>query len=176
MLSALKPISDLQRAQRFDDYDLTANRSGVLSTRQRWRFVGNRVASHALGALTALFIFALAINTLFLTLELSTVGLIVAIVVALALLSLALSLRPVCQKEVVSVKGPLRTDFGIPADSAPFEDIAIGKVRFYISPELFEVLEDEAVYQAYYLKRGRRVGGNLLLTVELLEHAPEEDE
>ena len=176
MLTALKPVSDLQRVQRFDDYDLTANRSGVLSTRQRWRFIVTRVAAHALGAITALLIFALAINTLVLTVALNTMLGVLAVILILTLISLGLSLRPAFQKEVVSVKGLLRTDFAIPFDSAPFEEVAIGPMRFYISFELFEVLEEGAVYQVYYLKRGQRVGGNLLLSAELLEHAPDDED
>jgi hypothetical protein len=176
MLSALKPVSDLQRVQHFDDYDLTANRAGVLSTRQRWRFVRARLAGHALGTLTTCFSLALVTNGLFTASQLTIIGLTFALVVTIGLGSFVLSLRPVFQKDIPSVQGLLRKDFAIPLDSVPFEEIAIGPERFYVRYELYDMLDEGAVYHAYYLKRGHRLGSNLLLSVELIQAAPPEDD
>jgi hypothetical protein len=175
MLNALKPVSDLQQAQRFDDYDLIANRANMLSARQRWRFVGTRLAEYSLGTVTTIFFIALLTDTLALTSALNTISLSLALVPLVALILFFLSIRPVFQKNVLSIKGVLRKDFAIPLDSVPFEEIAIGPERFYIRYELFDVLDEDAVYQAYYLKRSKRSGGNLLLSVELIEAAPPED-
>jgi hypothetical protein len=171
MLNALKPVSDLQRVQRFDDYDLTANRAGVLSSRQRWRFVGARLANHTLGVVTILFSFALIVNGLFLVPGPTPIALIFAVVMVIALISLILSVRPAFQKDVTTVKGILRKDFALALDSMPFEEIAIGPVRFYAHHDLYDVLDEEAIYQAYYLKRSQRAGGNLLLSVEMIAPA-----
>jgi hypothetical protein len=171
MLNALKPVSDLQRVQRFDDYDLTANRAGMLSIRQRWRFVGTRLAEHALMAVTVIFFFALVIDTLSLLQASDAIAIAVILVLLITLLSFLLSVLPTFQKSVLSIKGILRKDFAIPLDSVPFEEIAIGPERFFVRFELFDVLEEDAIYQAYYLKRSQRSGGNLLLSVEMIEAA-----
>jgi hypothetical protein len=175
MLNALKPVSDLQRVQRFDDYDLTANRAGMLSTRQRERFIGTHLAKHIIGAITVIFFVALVIDTFSLPLASNMLVLALAVVLLVTLILFVLSIRPVFQKNVLSVKGILRKDFAIPLDSVPFEEIAIGPQRFYVRYELHDVLDENAIYQVYYLKRSQRSGGNLLLSVELIEAAPLED-
>lgn len=175
MLKTLKPVSDLQRVQRFDDYDLTANRSGTLSVRQRWRFIGTRLAEHAIGALTVMFFATLLIDTFSRLLIPNMIAPVIVLIFLVTLISFVLSVRPALQQNVLSVKGVLRKDFAIPLDSISVEEIAIGPQRFFIRYELYDVLDEDAVYQAYYLKRGQRGGGNLLLSVELITAAPSDD-
>src|SRR5256885_1237842 len=100
MLKPLRPVSDLQRVLRFDDYDLTANRGGLLSTRQRWKFIGARLVEHFLAALTITFIAAWIANTLGYQPELDIIAITLALIVTLTALLFAIRIRPAFAKAV----------------------------------------------------------------------------
>ncbi len=168
MFRQLKPVSDLQRIQRFDDYDLSDNRAGKLSARQRWRFMGEQLAEHALGALTVLFAFALLVNTFRLTPSLDVIGLVVAVTVVVTLLLYVYHVRTILQPGVRSVSGSVEKHEFMPLDSLPLEEITIAQTAFYVRPDVYDILEDEINYQVYFLPRSPRLGGNLLLSVEAM--------
>jgi hypothetical protein len=166
MFRQLKPVSDLQRTERFDDYDLVANRAGTLSSRQRWRFVGAQLAEHALGALTAVFIFALLVNMFRLAPSLEVIGLVVAGVLIAAVILFVIRVRAALVAGVKSVSGLLAKHEVIPLDGLPLEEVAVGQTLFYVRPDVYDVLDEETVYRVYYLARSPRSGGNLILSIE----------
>jgi hypothetical protein len=166
MFRQLKPVSDLQRTQRFDDYDLLANRAGTLSSRQRWRFFGAQLAEHTLGMLTAVFIFALLVNMFQLAPVLEVIGLVVAAALIAAALLFVIRVRAALKAGVQSVSGLLVKREVIPLDGLPLEEIAVGQTLFYVRPDVYDVLDEETVYRVYYLTRSLRTGGNLILSIE----------
>ncbi len=170
MFRQLKPVSDLQRTQRFDDYDLVDNRSGKLSSRQRWRLIGGQVAEHALGALVALFAFALLVNMFQLAPTVEIIGLVAAVIVIVTALLCVFHVRAILNEAVQSVSGSVEKHEFMPLDSLPLEEITIAQTAFYIRPDVYDVLEDETNYRVYFLPRSPRLGGNLILSVEAAPH------
>jgi hypothetical protein len=166
MFRQLKPVSDLQRAQRFDDYDLVANRTGNLSSRQRWRFMGAQLAEYLLGALTAVFSLALLANMFQYAPSPEVIGLVVAGVLIAAVILFVIRVRAALIAGVESTSGLLAKHEVIPLDGLPLEEIAVGQTLFYVRPEVYDVLDEETTYRVYYLARSPRSGGNLILSIE----------
>ncbi len=170
MLRQLKPVSDLQRTQGFDDYDLTDNRAGKLSSRQRWRFVGGQLAEHALGMLVALFAFALLVNMFHLAPSIEIIGLVAAVMVVVSALLFVYHVRAILKPGVQSVSGTVDKQDVMPLDSLPLEAIRIAQTAFYVRPDVYDVLDDDGTYKVYFLPRSQRLGGNLILSVEAVPH------
>ncbi len=170
MFRQLKPVSDLQRTQRFDDYDLTDNRAGKLSSRQRWRFIGGQLAEHGLGALVTLFAFALLVNMFQLVPSLEIIGLVVAVTVAATILLLVYHVQTILKPGVRSVSGSVEKHEFMPLDGLPLEEVTIAQTAFYVRPEVYDILDDEINYRVYFLPRSPRYGGNLILSVEAVPH------
>jgi hypothetical protein len=177
MTMQLQPVSDLQRTQRFDDFDLTANRAGSLSGRQRRNILWLRLLEHTIGALVVLLAVALIINLLQFTF--SSVELFGVAIGVFLLLTVALWIyrtRSTLMSPVRSAEGILALQSPVVLGGAPFDEIAIGKVLFYVRPEVFDVLDEGAVYKVYYLERRQHLGGNVLLSAEVIKPAPLEDD
>ncbi len=166
MFRQLKPVSDLQRVQRFDDTDLLANRDGTLSSRQRWRFIGTQLAEYMLGALTAVFGLALLANMFQYAPSPEVIGLVVAGVLLIAAILLVIRVRAALATGVKSTSGLLAKHEVIPLDGLPLEEIAVGQTLFYVRPDVYDVLDEETTYRVYYLARSPRSGGNLILSIE----------
>ncbi|MEP7285643.1 MAG: hypothetical protein ABI947_07745 [Chloroflexota bacterium] len=182
MFKRLMPVSDFQRVVRFDDYDLAANRAGVLSVRQRWNFVALRLVEHLLGLLTVCFIGMWIIDTLhYLPFihyvpDPGLIGMAFVVVLILTAVLYGLHVRPAFSKSVESIKGKLIKRDLVAPNVLPLAELMISSIPFYVHYSVFGVLEEGAIYQAYYLKRSKRIGGNQLLSLELLEPAPPNDE
>ncbi len=178
MLTSLKPVSDLQRVQHFDDYDLAANRTGVFSPRQRRHFILARLLEHLAGALVAAFLI-LAMWSNFQRTVVSDPRLI-AIVVVLAILCFAilfmLRIRLAFSPVVKALEGQVRKDEPLPVPGLLMEQITIGAGRFYVPFPVFDVLDEGAIYRVYYVERGKAAGGKLLLSAELITPAPDEED
>jgi hypothetical protein len=172
----LRPVSELQRTVRFDDYDLSANRAGLLSRRQRIGFIVARLLEHFAGALTAGFSLAWVANTLHFSTDLVTIGWASAALLLVTAIYLGLHIRPAFAKSVVTVKGPLKKHSVAPLEGFPYEQISIGTELFFVRPEVYDFLEEDAVYLVYYIHRSPRVGGPSLLAVEPISPAPAEDD
>jgi hypothetical protein len=173
----LQPVSDLQRAQHFDDYDLTANRAGTLSRRQRRYFLAMRLLEHTIGSLVLLFGGALVINAL----QLSVISLewLVLLIGLILLATIGLWLfraRSALKLPVIAAQGLLTVQSPVVLGGAPFDEVAVGKIPFYVRPDVFDVLDVGAVYKVYYLPRDRRLGGNVLLSAEVIRAAPSDDD
>ncbi len=166
MFRQLKPVSDLQRTQRFDDYDLTDNRAGKLSSRQRWRFLGEQLVEHGLGALVVLFAFALLVNMFHLAPSIEIIGFVVAVIVIVTLILYVYHVRTILKPGIQSVSGAVEKHEFMPLDSLPLEEITIAQTAFYIRPDVYDILDDEINYRVYFLPRSPRLGGNLILSVE----------
>src|SRR5437870_1039304 len=102
MSPQLRPVSDLQRVQRFDDYDLAANRTGALSPRQRGQMVRRWLAEHGLGSLIALLGFALLIDTLQVAPSLEVILVMLVVIVAAMAVLLVIRARSVRTAQVKS--------------------------------------------------------------------------
>lgn len=181
MFRSLKPVSDLQRLQRFDDYDLTANRSGVMSIRQRGRFLLARLAESLGGALIAAFLTLALLNSLqpFQSPAPPESRLIVIVVAAWFLifaLLFVLGIRPALSASVAHVEGGVRKDEPVPLSGLWIEQITIGAARFYVPYVVFDFLEEGAIYKVYYAERGALGGGKLLLSAELIAPAPDDED
>ena len=172
----MRPVSELQRTVRFVDYDLTANRAGLLSRRQRIGYVGARLMEHLAGALTAGFSLAWVANALHFSADLVTIGWASAAILLVTAIYFGLHIRPAFAKSVVTVKGPLKKHSVAPLEGFPYEQISIGTELFFVRPEVYDFLEEEAIYLAYYINRSPRVGGPNLLAVELIAPAPTEED
>jgi hypothetical protein len=166
MFRPIQPISDLQRVQRFDDYDLAANRAGELSTRQHWRYLAARLGEHLLGALIVLFFVALFVNWFGLAPSLDLIGALIAVALLAALVLFALRTYPTIKNGVKAISGPLEKHEIAPLGGLPLDEISIGPTRFFVRPEVWMVLDDSAPYKAYYLERSARAGGCVLLSIE----------
>ncbi len=172
----LQPVSDLQRAQRFDDYDLTANRNGVLSSRQRWTILGIRLLEHLIGVLVVVLAAALIINTFQMDVPIEWLGLTLGSLLLATLLLWGLRARAALISSVQSATGELSQRRPLLLGGAPFEEVAIGLVSFYVRPEVYDVLDEGAIYKVYYLERNPRLGGNVLLSAEVIRDAPSDDD
>ncbi len=166
MFRRIQPVSDLQRAQGFDDYDLAANRAGKLSARQRWRYLGARLGEHLLGALLVLFVAALFVNWLSLAPTLELIGAMFAIAIAAALVLFAIRSYPAVKYGVKTSNGPLEKHEIAPLGGLSLDEISVGPTRFFVRPEVWLVLDDSVPYKAYYLERSPRAGGSVLLSIE----------
>ncbi len=164
----MQPVSDLQRAQRFDDYDLVANRSGLFSTRQRRRYVLALLAEHALGALVIGFGFALVVNILRLAPDLATIGFVLLIIAAVMLALFVIRVRSTVSQPIRSVYGPVSKYESVLLDGVRLHEIVVGNTTFYVRPEVGQALDDEIAYKMYYLERSPYAGGNLLLSTEAI--------
>lgn len=164
----MQPVSDLQRAQRFDDYDLVANRSGVFSARQRRRYIWARLAEHALGALALVFGFALLVNILRLAPDLATIGLVLLIVVIVMLALFVIRVRSGLAKPIRMVSGLVSRFDSVLLDGVRLHEIIVGNTTFYVRPEVGQVLDEDLTYKLYYLERSPYAGGNLLLSAEAI--------
>jgi hypothetical protein len=179
MLRRLEPVSDLQRAQRFDDYDLAANRSGALSDRQRWRFVEARLGEHLLGGLIVAFAAALLTNILIDRLAiapgLDMIGIGLAIIFVAALVLAVIRISRALRSEVKSVSGSVEKHEAVPLAGVELEEVTIGHTKFFVPWALYDILDEDAIYKVYYLERSPRVGGNMMLSVEVVGTIPSED-
>ncbi len=160
-------VGSMERTGGFGEQTLVANRAGVLSREQRWRFIRVRLAEHALGALTALFVFALVVYGLGLAPALEAIGLALAVVLAASVLLLALHLRPAFGAQVKACTGRLERRAFLAADGWPIYAVTLDGKAFFLRMSVYDALEDGAVYKAYYLERSPRAGGPVLLSVEL---------
>ena len=176
MVKQLRPISDLQRVLRFDDYDLTANRSGLMSIRQRWNFIRARLLEHFLGALTVSYVVAWAINALNLAPNADMILIGGAVLLGITAVLFAIRIRPAFAKSVTAVRGKLAIRDVIPLNGLALEEVAIASMPFFLRYHVFDILDDGATYNAYYLKRDLKVGGNQLLSLEFIAPAPDEDD
>ncbi len=179
MFRKLQPVSDLQRAQRFDDFDLTANRAGMFSHRQRWRYVGARLGDHLLGALVVAFaaglIVDLAVRFLGYRADPTAMAVAGAIILIAALVLFAIRVRAAFRPAVKSVSGQVAKHEVVPLDGVPLEEVLIGSATFFVRPEVLDILDEDMIYKVYYLERSPRAGGNLLLSTEALGTAPAGD-
>ena len=166
MFRQLQPVSDLQRVQRFDDYDLTANRAGGLSVRQRWRYLGMCLGEHLLGGLVVLFALALFINWLRFAPSLDLIAVLFALIGIVALLIFGFNVYRSLRNGVKTTSGPLEKHEIAPLGGLPVDEISIGPTRFFVRPEVWLVLDDSTEYKAYYLERSPRAGGTVLLSIE----------
>ncbi len=166
MFRPIQPVSDLQRAQRFDDYDLAANRAGQLSARQRWRYLAARLGEHLLGALIVLFCVALFVNWLGLAPNLDLIGALFAVTILATLLLFAIRTYPTLKSGVKIINGPLQKHEIAPLGGLPLDEISVGSLRFFVRPAVWLVLDDSVPYKAYYLERSPRAGGPVLLSIE----------
>jgi hypothetical protein len=180
MFRHLQPVSDLQRIQRFDDYDLAANRAGTLSARQRGRFIGARLAEHLLGALVAAFSAALITNIVIDRLQvaptLEMIGAGLAAILVAALILFAVHIRRGLKSSVKSASGAAAKHEVVPLAGIALEEVSVGHTSFYVRPDVYDILDENTIYKAYYLERDPRVGGNLLLSVEVVGSVPPDDE
>jgi hypothetical protein len=179
MFRRLEPVSDLQRAQRFDDYDLTANRTGSLSARQRWRFVEARLGEYLLGGLVVAFAAALIVNIVIDRLSvapgLDVIGIGLAVILAGALLLAVIHIARALRSPVKSASGPVEKHEAVPLAGVELEEITIGHTPFFVPWDLYDILDEDTIYKVYYLERGPRVGGNKLLSIEVIGHVPPEE-
>ena len=164
----MQPVSDLQRAQRFDDYDLVANRSGTFSARQRRRYIWTLLAEHALGALVIVFGFVLLINMLRLTPDPATIGLVLLVVILVMLALFVIRVRSGLARPIRSVSGPVSRFDSVLLDGVRLHEIIVGNTTFYVRPEVGQVLDEDLIYKLYYLERSPYAGGNLLLSAEAM--------
>jgi hypothetical protein len=174
MLRRLQPVSDLQRVQGFDDFDLAANRKGALSPRQRLRLIGGRLAEQALAILVVMFVFALAIDRLSLatSISLEQIGLVLATAVIVMAILLIFRLRRVFAPGVKAASGQISKYHAAPLDGFALEEITVGQTKFLLRPEVFDILDEDATYKLYYVERKLRAGGNVLLSMEVQGEAP----
>lgn len=149
--------------------DLTANESGVLSPRQRWRYVAVRAAEHSVAVLTVMFAFALLVHALRLTPDLATIGAVYAVIVGMGLVSLAISSRLAFEARVKSVRGTLQHSIIAPPYLPPHYCLTIGSQLFYVTRAQFDALSTDEDYTAYYLPRAMRFGGPHLLSASIAE-------
>lgn len=166
MFKPIQPVSDLQRAQRFDDYDLAANRAGNLSVRQRWRYIGARLSEHLLGALLVLFVVALFVRWFGLAPSLALIGALFAVTILAALALCVIRVYPALKGGVKASSGPLEKHEIAPLAGLPLDEISVASTRFFVRPEVWLVLDDSIPYKAYYLERSSRAGGSVLLSIE----------
>jgi hypothetical protein len=176
MWSSLKPTSDLQRAQQFDDYDLAANRLGVFSARQRRRFLIRSLVNHTFGLLTSVMVLAVSVHNLSLRPNLGQIEDVFILLLVMMIVSFVISVRPLFLPNVETVTGLLRKDTNFALDSLQLELVVIGPQLFYLAMTVFDALDEGAIYRVFFLKRAERIGGNLLLSMELVEDAPYTDE
>src|SRR5262245_875543 len=104
----MQPVNDLQRVQRFDDFDLTANRAGQWSKRQRLRYAAARLGEHLLGGLVLCLGLALIIRifTLFgIVPELNLIGLGGATILVVTLLSWGVRVYWALRKPIQAING-----------------------------------------------------------------------
>lgn len=163
-----------QIAKQQAEADLKANQAGVLSTRQRWRYVAVRAAEHGIGALMTMLIFAVVINALQLVPDLAAIGLVTLLIVVGTLLLLLANSRPAFETKVKSVTGSLSRSVISPPLVQPFFCLSVGKALFYVPADRFDGLDDDTTYEAYYLERPARLGGSVLLTLREISAAPDE--
>lgn len=168
--TALRPTPQQLELERLAA-DLAANESGVLSPRQRWRYVAVRAAEHGIGVLTVMFVFALGINALGLAPDLVTIGAVYALIMGVALVSLAISSRPAFEARVKSVRGTLQHAVIAPPYLPPHYCLTVGGQLFYVTRTQFDALSVDEDYTAYYLPRAIRIGGPHLLSAVLTEPA-----
>ncbi len=180
MFRQLQPVSDLQRTQRFDDYDLAANRTGALSERQRWRFVWARLGEYLFGALIVAFAAAYVANMLITWLGaapgLDLIGFVAAILLVAALVLAAIQSARGLRAAVKSASGQVEKHEAVPVAGLALEEVTIGKTVFFMPSEVFAILDEDAIYNLYYLERSPRVGGNMLLSVEVVGSVPHDEE
>jgi hypothetical protein len=169
MLRRLQPVSDLQRVQGFDDFDLAANRKGTLSPRQRLRLIGARLAEQILAILLVMFVFALTIDRLSLatSITLEQIGLVLATAVIVMAILLIFRLRRVFAPGVKAASGPISKYHAAPLDGFALEEITVGQTKFLLRPDVFDILDEDASYKLYYVERKLRAGGNMLLSMEV---------
>jgi hypothetical protein len=174
----LRPTPQQVTRERLEA-DLKANQAGILSNRQRWRYVGVRAAEHAVGALTIMLIVAVAINALGIVPDLTTIGVIALVIGVSALLLLVFNVRPAFESRVKFTNGILSRSVIAPPLIQPFYCLTVGKTLFYAQADRFDGLQDDELYEAYYIERPARLGGNVLLTLREVNpsaaDAPEDD-
>lgn len=173
-------MNDLTHKSRplalFDAQALTANQRGLLSTGQRWRYIGARLAEHLLGSLIATFLLVMLIAGFRLTLTLTALIFIVAFVGGSTLILFGLSILPAFGIRLKSVQGVLAKRVITPYGDWPQCAITIADVLFYVTPTVFDALIEDGVYQANYLLRRVRNGGNVLISAILLQPPDDQEE
>ncbi len=178
MFRHVEPVSDLQRTQRFDDYDLAANRAGALSERQRWRFIVARLGDHLLGALIVAFAAALIVNILIdrftLAPTLDMIGIGLAVIFAGALILAVIHIVRALKSTVKMASGPVEKHEAVPLTGVELEEVTIGRATFFVPWAMVDILDEDAIYKVYYLERSPRIGGNMLLSAEVIGNLPTE--
>ena len=165
----IQPVNDLQRVQQFDDFDLTANRAGQWSKRQRNRFAAARLGEHLLGALVFSFSLAVIVHILGLfgfAPELNVIGIGVAAILVVTIVLWAIRVNSALKQPIRLVDGVISKRDYVPPIGYPLAMLTVGTQRFYVRPELYPLLEEDNTYKVYYVERSPRAGGNLFLTVE----------
>lgn len=162
----IQPVNDLQRVQRFDDFDLTANRAGQWSKRQRSRYAAARLGEHLLGGLVFCLSAAVIIHAVGLALTLEAIGLTLLAILVVTLASCAIRLYAALKKPIQSISGTVSKRDYVPPIGYPLAMVTVGKQQFYVRPDLYQLLEEDGVYKVYFVERSPRAGGNLFLTVE----------
>lgn len=165
----IQPVNDLQRVQRFDDFDLTANRSGQWSKRQRYRFAAARLGEHLLGGLVFSLALAIIVNIFGLfgfVPELNLIETGVWAILVVTLIAWAIRLNAAFKKPIRIVDGVVSKRDYVPPIGYPLAMLTVGNQQFYVRPDLYQLLEEDSVYKVYYLERSPRAGGNLFLSVE----------
>lgn len=165
-----------QVIQEQAEIDLKANRAGLLSPRQRWWYVAVRAAEHGIGALTVMLVAAVVINALQLAPDLTAIAVLTLVIVVGTLLLLALNIRPAFETRVKSVRGALSRTVISPPLIQPFFCLSVGKMLFYTQATRFDGLNDDEEYEAFYLERPARLGGNVLLTLRQISDVADEPE
>jgi hypothetical protein len=157
----------LQTLQSFNTDDLAANQRGVLSHRQRRLYALGRLFEHVIGAMVATYLFYVVTRILGQPLDSDSLRTAFGLITILALILFAIHIRPAFETRVKTIQGRLAKRVII--SDWPIFVITVGKVLFYIPYIMYEALEDDALYNAYYLERSQRIGGNVLLSTEFLE-------
>lgn len=165
----IQPVNDLQRVQHFDDFDLTANRTGQWSKRQRYRFAAARLGEHLLGGLVFSLSVAIIVHILGLfgfAPELNVIGLGVVAILVVTLALWGVQVYTALKQPIRSVDGVISKRDYVPPIGYPLAMLTVGTQQFYVRPTLYQLLEEDSAYKVYYVERSPRAGGNLFLSVE----------
>jgi hypothetical protein len=166
-------IKILQDLQYFTSNDLATNQKGLLSRPQRVRYVVSRLIEHLLGGLAVFFVVVIVIHILQLNPDNDAVSAIIGALAILSLILFAIRVRSAFEARVKLIRGRVAKRVIWQSSDWPLFAATVGRNLFYIPLPLYETLEEDGLYNAYYLERSPRVGGSILLSAEQLESGRE---
>ncbi len=167
------PLS-AEQLQQLAEQDVQSNAEGKLTSRQRWRTIGQRTAEHAIGGLSVALVVAVAFYILRLQPEPPIPLLIVSAIALITMIYLLVNLRPVFSSQVQSVQGVAtrRVIGGVGMPLQPFYCVTIGDKLFYVDETQFREIKDDEEYQVFFLPRPERVGGATWLSARPIPSTP----